>query len=673
MSASQQTVFEFGDFRIDPRKRSLARCGGEVIALTPKQFDTLLYLVENAGEVLDKDRIMDAVWPRMVVEENNLNQAISQLRRILGDDGAENRYILTVPRRGYRFVAEVQKNDNGSAASPPPAVATAGMPADPVDTPMTNPATVEPAQLVTMPAPATESAASTQPPAIDTLIRTAPRGNRAFLWAALIAVAILAVVVAGLWHPWQTPATTTVAVNVPSIAVLPFANFSGAKEDEFFSEGITEDLITQLAQVSGLKVISRTSMLAYRDSKKSLRDIAHELGVAHILQGSVRHSDTRFRINAQLIDPEREGHLWAKSYDRDIKDVLAVQSEVTAAIAEAMKAKLLAPEKDQLGRRARGNPEAFLAYLKGRHELRPQMILTLKKYDGAQAFFEEAMKLDPSSPLGAMGMADTYIANARQGLDTDANYAAAEKYALQALALDKTLGEAYAILARVHGPGQYNWRQAEIDAKRAVELAPGASSTWDSYRVSFLEPTGQLEEARAAQQRAVSLDPRDPLLLFRLALLHVWLGQCDQAIQQADTALQIFPDIILLHTVKVNCYEAEGKFNEAIAANRLTQAPWADKKTLDEAERAISIQGNKGYSRVMLARQIERAKSRNDVWYFAAVYAGMSGEWDEAFRYLDKAIDARDRNLVTLKNHWVFRTKHADPRYLAALKRMNLD
>ena len=175
------------------------------------------------------------------------------------------------------------------------------------------------------------------------------------------------------------------------------------------------------------------------------------------------------------------------------------------------------------------------------------------------------------------------------------------------------------------------------------------------------------------QQRAVSLDPRDPFLLFRLALLHVWLGQCDKAIKQAATALEIFPDVIILHSVKVNCFEAEGKFNEAITANRLTQAPWADKKTLDEAERAIAIQGDKGYSRVMLARQIERAKSRNDVWYYAAVYAGMSGEWDEAFRYLDKAIDARDRGLVTLKNHWAFRAKHADPRYLAALKRMNLE
>ena len=673
MSASQQTVFEFGDFRIDPRRRSLARCGGEVIALTPKQFDTLLYLVENADEVLDKDRIMDAVWPRMVVEENNLNQAISQLRRILGDDGAENRYILTVPRRGYRFVAEVRKNDNRSATSPPPAVATTNVPADPVDMPMTHPATAMPAQLVTMTAPVTESAASAQPPATDVVIRTAPRGNRAVFRAALIAVAILAVVAAGLWRPWQMPETTTVAVNGPSIAVLPFANFSGAKEDEFFSAGITEDLITQLAQISGLKVISRTSMLAYRDSKKSLRDIAHELGVAHILQGSVRRSDTRFRINAQLIDPEREGHLWAKSYDRDIKDVLAVQSEVTAAIAEAMKARLLAPEKDQLDRRARGNPEAFLAYLKGVHELRPKMVFTLKEYDGAQGFFEEAMRLDPTSPLGALGMADMYITKARVGLNIDANYAAAEKYALQALALDKTLGEAHAILARVHGPGQYNWRQAEIDAKRAVELAPGASNTWESYRIAFLEPTGRLEEALAAEQRAVSLDPRDPFLILRLALLHVWLGQCDQAIKQADTALEIFPYAIILHTVKVNCYEAEGKFSEAIAANRLTKAPWADKKTLDAAERAISIQGNRGYTRVMLAQQIEQAKSRKDVWYYAAVYAGMSGEWDEAFRYLDKAIDLRDRNLVTLKNHWVFREKHADPRYLAALKRMNLD
>ena len=277
-----------------------------------------------------------------------------------------------------------------------------------------------------------------------------------------------------------------------SIAVLPFANLGSDREDDFFGDGLTEDLLTQLAQIGELKVISRTSVLQYKGTKKPMRDIARELGVVHVLEGSVRRSGTRFRINAQLIDAERDEHLWAKTYDRDIKDVLAVQSEVTTDIAGALKARILADVRSTLDRRSRGNSEAFLAYLKGMHELRPQMSVTLKEYDGAQAFFEEAMKLDPSSPLGAMGMANMYILKARQGLDVDANYAAAEKYALQALALDKALGEAYGILARVHGPGQYNWRQAEIDAKRAVELAPGASSTWDSYRVSFLEPTGRL-------------------------------------------------------------------------------------------------------------------------------------------------------------------------------------
>ena len=467
-------------------------------------------------------------------------------------------------------------------------------------------------------------------------------------WPLATTILVLAGSIAGWLYfralPTTVPALSAHMERAKSIAVLPFANLGSDREDDFFGDGLTEDLLTQLAQIGELKVISRTSVLQYKGTKKPMRDIARELGVVHVLEGSVRRSGTRFRINAQLIDAERDEHLWAKTYDRDIKDVLAVQSEVTTDIAGALKARILADVRSTLDRRSRGNSEAFLAYLKGMHELRPQMSVTLKEYDGAQAFFEEAMKLDPSSPLGAMGMANMYILKARQGLDVDANYAAAEKYALQALALDKALGEAYGILARVHGPGQYNWRQAEIDAKRAVELAPGASSTWDSYRVGFLEPTGRLDEALAAQQRAVSLDPRDKFLLFRLAQLHYWLGQCDKAIPQAETALKIFPDFLILHSVKVTCYEAEGKFNEATAANRLTQTLWADKKTLDEAERAISIQGDKGYSRIMLARQIERAKSRNDVWYYAAVYAGMSGEWDEAFRYLDKAIDARDRD-----------------------------
>ena len=662
MSAVLQTVFEFGDFRIDPRKRVLARRNGEVIALTPKHFDTLLYLVENADEVLEKDRIMDAIWPRMVVEENNLNQAVSQLRRILGDDGTEHRFILTVPRRGYRFVAEVHATEDLPASSRPgPAVEAVVEPAFPV------PVSSRPAAPI---APATNDAA----------IRPVSNWRRfAIAGAAIVVLAVVAMIA---WRmSWRfsipMPAADKIVSNdspgEKSIAVLPFVNFSGAKEDEFFSEGITEDMVTQLAQISGLKVISRTSILEYKDSKKPLRDIARELGVAHILQGSVRRSETRFRINAQLIDPARDGHLWAKSYDRDIKDVLAVQSEVTAEIAAALKARLLEPEKDQLDKRARRNPEAYVAYLQGMHILRHRIVLSMTEYEKSVPYFDRVIALDPDSPLGYVGLAKFNLSQAQLGLSSAENYAKAEKLILRAIAVDAESAEAYIVLATIKGQGQWSWKEAEQASTRAIQLNPGNAAAWDTYRQNVLQPMARVEEAIIAQKRAISLDPVNAYLTWRLALQYVNQGQCDEAMRVARQAIEIDPSFTISHTIFVDCLEQLGRFEEAIAANRLVKGYWVNDALLDDAVAAYKRDGSSGYYRVFYDFQKRLSATRNDAFMFTAGFAMQLGERDEAFRLLNQAIDARDRNIFMLKTYFKFASVRDDPRYLAALKRLNLN
>ena len=295
-----------------------------------------------------------------------------------------------------------------------------------------------------------------------------------------------------------------------SIAVMPFVNFSGDKADEFFSEGITEDMVTQLAQIAELKVISRTSILQYKDSKKPLREIARELGVAHILQGSVRRGGDRFRITAQLIDPAREGHLWAKSYDRDIKDVLAVQSEVTREIAAALKAKLLAPEREKLARHAKGNPESHLLYRRGIYLIGVHRDRTEADIRQAQKYFERVIETDPASPLGYAGLAAYHIRSIAWGYAAPAEgYARADELVKKALAADEGAAEAHTMLAYVRGHGHWDWKGAEASARRSIELNPGDADAWDTLRATVLEPTGRLDEALDAQRRAVSLDPRN--------------------------------------------------------------------------------------------------------------------------------------------------------------------
>ncbi len=667
MNQGIQTLLEFGDFRIDSRKRVLSRRDGEAMSLTPKQFDTLLYLVENAGDVLEKDRMMAAIWPGMIVEENNLNQAISHLRRVLGDDGAEHRYILTVPRRGYRFVADVRVPAEPievvpvSSSPPPPEAARLDLSASAGN------AAPAPAATVVKPDAHHHATAS------DRHIWPAtPRFRLAAAGAALIAIVALAV------FAWRTPATDSAEPNRKSIAVLPFSNFSGAREDEFFSEGITEDLVTQLAQISDLKVISRTSILAYKDSKKSLREIARELGVAHILQGSVRRSDTRFRITAQLIDPAKEGHLWAKSYDRDIKDVLAVQSEVTAEIAAALKTRLLEPEKDQLEKRARSNPEAYVLYRKGAHLISIGPYRTKEDRQRARAYFERVIEMDPASPLGYAGLATYHFRSALVGDASWAEaYARAEALSKKALAADDRSVEANLTLAAVYSRGYWDWKKAEPYAKRAVELNPGDAEVWDGYSRSLLMPTGRLEEALAAQRRAVSLDPLNGFIAFNLASLLHYMNRCDEAIRQAGLNLELDPNFWLQHIVVARCHESNGRFMEAIAAYRRVKRPWLPDSVLDELQAKVNSPAAKAdprvYWRTRLAWSKKYGETVQDQHYFTAVFAAQAGEIDDAFRYLNRAIDQRDRDASVTKVDPQLDPMRNDPRFASVLKRLNLN
>src|SRR5215475_12678560 len=359
MQTASIRIYEFGGFQLDKAKRLVRRLDGTPVPLTPRVFETLLYMVEHHDAVLDKERIMEAVWPDSIVEENNLAQAISKLRQVFGETPGSHNYIVTVPGRGYRFVAEVNKR-NGDMVSRVP-----------LDS-MTTPTSIQ------WPTEADPTADR------DQLLPKARHGTSRSDWR-ILGAAITAIIVVGSTALFfvryrslpasvqapSSPAPADAALSVPariaekSIAVLPFENRSDEKENAYFADGIEDEILTRLSNIADLKVISRTSTRQYQSKPANLREIAKQLGVANILEGSVQKEADQVRVNVQLINVQSDSHLWADTYDRKLTDILGVESEIAKRIAESLQAKLTGREEQALAVKPTNNPEAYDAYLRG--------------------------------------------------------------------------------------------------------------------------------------------------------------------------------------------------------------------------------------------------------------------------------------------------------------------
>src|SRR6476660_5997727 len=351
MHASPANLYEFGAFQLDAAKRMLRRLDGTAVPLTSRVFDTLLFMVEHNDAVLDKERIMEAVWPDSIVEENNLAQAISKLRQVFGETPGSHSYIVTIPGRGYRFVAEVNERPTTSV------IAESQIPSpnfpDAADTPATTEVADSPIPLF----------------AVSDAQRRLPAKTR-WLWVTvLLAVAILSIAVlfvvrhrapnsfagAGTAKSAPTP--------VKSIAVLPFDNLSDEKQNAYFTAGVQDEITSNLARIADLKVISRTSANLYKSGNpRNSREIGQQLGVAHLLEGNVQRIGNRVRVNAQLIKANSDTHVWAQTYDRDVADLFAIQSEIAKAIAAQLHAKISLAEKLSIEQAPTADLDAFDLY-----------------------------------------------------------------------------------------------------------------------------------------------------------------------------------------------------------------------------------------------------------------------------------------------------------------------
>lgn len=480
------------------------------VPLTPRVFETLLYLVEHHDTVLDKERLMEAVWPDSIVEENNLTQNISTLRRVFGETPGSHHYIVTVPGRGYRFVADVKMRE-AEAGPQPRRIPEAAL----------APAENETEQVVSVAQP------NHRPSFRPTLLATA-------------AVLALSVAVLLFWrgrtqNPPETPARTPSAkIVIPekSIAVLPFANLSADKENAFFTEGVQDDILTALAKFAELKVISRTSVASYvAGPNRNLREIGQELGVANILEGSVRRAGGKVRVTAQLIETRTNTHLWAETYDRDLADVFAIQSDIAQRIATALEAKLAPEEKARLDARPTTNSEAYVLYVTARGT---------EDIIEAEKIYLQAIALDPGF---ALAYAQASILNS-WSVDDRARKAKARALAEEALLLSPALGEAHMALGLCLYWGEKNYDAALKEFQVAAATSPNNAEIY-SYIGGIYRRQGRWRESIASFERALSLDPRNRGFAFMAANNYLFVRDWPAATAGFNRALAIKPDFVL--------------------------------------------------------------------------------------------------------------------------------
>ena len=510
INAPPAQIYEFGDFRLDAEERLLWRADAEV-PLTPRVFDTLLYLVEHHDTVLDKERLMEAVWPDSIVEENNLTQNISTLRRVFGETPGSRQYIATVPGRGYRFVAKIKTREADARPQP------LGIPE----------------VAISRAAEKTEHVASV----------ALPERRRSLRAALLATAAVLALSVAALffWRdrtqkPPEAPAGTQSAkILLPekSIAVLPFANLSADQENAFFTEGVQDDILTALAKFADLKVISRTSVASYvAGPNRNLREIGQELGVANVLEGSVRRAGGKVRVTAQLIEMRTNTHLWAETYDRELADVFAIQSEIAQRIATALQAKLAPEEKARLDTRPTTNSEAYVLYLTARGT---------EDYVEAEKIYMQAIALDPGF---ALAYAQASILNSGFSVDDRARKARARALAEEALRLSPALGEAHMALGLCLHWGEKKYDAALKEFEVAAATSPNNAEIY-GYIGGIYRRQGRWRESIASFERARSLDPRNRSIAFMAANSYLFVRDWAAATAGFNRALAIKPDFVL--------------------------------------------------------------------------------------------------------------------------------
>jgi len=629
-SPARPNVVRFGSYEFNPDSKELRREGMRV-RLEGQPVAILKMLLDRRGELVTREELQKQLWPEdtFVDFEHSLNAAVKRLRAGLNDSADHPRYIETLARRGYRFVAPVNGTETG------------GESVDSV------PIESRPEGLVSF------------------------RRRRLWWLIAASTVFVVTVVAFGWRHPRQRPVAPAEAV-IRSLAVLPLQNLSGDPTQEYFADGMTEELIGRLSRIHGLQVISRTSAMHFKNTQLSVPEIAKLLGVDAIVEGSVIREGSQVRVHAQLIRGATDRHIWAEEYQREYRSILTVQQEVAQSIAERIEISLTPQERGSLASAHPVDPETYEDYLKGRYYFNQRTEGPLNRSIG---YFQQAIKRDPSYALAYCGLADAYaVLGFRGGMPSKDALSRAKAAALKAIKLDDTLAEPHASLAFIAETHEWDWATAEREYRRALELSPSDARTHHWY-AGYLMYMGRFEDGISEARRARDLDPLSLPLNNALAGRLLVASRYDEALAQVQKTLELNPNFAPAHQTLGWAYLHGGKREEAILEFRkaLQLSGTDDADLVLDLGFAYATAGNGPEARRILAK-LKKLHERGLVPSGSiAILYGALGELNEAFAWLEKAYEERDPQLtyLTVPGRRFDPLRH-DPRFQQLVHRIGL-
>lgn len=661
---------EFGDFVVDVRQRRLLRrTSGVPIPLTAKVFDTLLYFARHPGEVLDKDALLSAIWPGVVVEENSLTQNVSTLRQVLGEARGDHRYIVTVPRRGYEFVAEVTAHDTSSwppAVAAPPAERPTSVALTAAATPsLDSIAAVHAATpaVASIPADSTRSGAPVPVPA--SVPEHVPRRPALHLAIAIVSFAVLAI--AALFLVLTLRSRDGAAAPARVLAVLPFKPIVSAGRDESLELGMTESLIRSLSELDGTVLQPLSSVRRFNAPDQDPLAAGRALGVQAVLDGSLQREGRRLRVSARLLDVSDGRQLWSGSFDENLTTIFDVQDAIAHRVSEALRAPLSNRRSGQGLRRDTEDSQAYLLYANGRLSWSR---LTEQSLVQAIDYFEKAIARDSHYALAYAGLADCYAMLGVFGMRPPHDVFPRARQAVErALEIQPDLAAAHTTLGHIKIQYDLDWSGGLQEYARAVALDPNYAPTYH-YRGIVLAMHGLTERSLAELQRAQQLEPLWMAPRAATGNTLVYARRYDEAIAYLNKALALDDRADNARTFLGRAYLHSGRYDQALQefAKRRALAPGS----YGDVAQALALSGRRQEALEELERLRELSATRHvQALDFATVYASL-GEKEKAFEWLERAYQDRSTNLGFLAQDPTFDALHADARFNALVARIGV-
>jgi TolB-like protein/DNA-binding winged helix-turn-helix (wHTH) protein/Tfp pilus assembly protein PilF len=644
----------FGVFEAHLKAGELRKHGFR-LKLSEQPFQILAMLLARPGEIVSREQLRELLWPKdtFVDFDHGLNNAVMKLREVLGDSSEHPRFIETLPRRGYRFIAPVElRNASSNVSAPGSALA----------------------ELIP-----TQNVAPQPIPENSGLLRKVIEGQRKVHFALPRIAVLVAAVLAGsalisgitVHYVRGVNASKGKAVLSSSLVVLPLENLSGDKEQDYFADGMTDDLIANLVKIRSLRVISRSTAMAYKGTHKPLPQIANELNVDAVVEGTVMRVGNRVRITAELVQVSTDRHLWADTYESQIGDVLTLQNRVSSAIVDQIRINLTPEDKERLAKNPSVSPEAYEEYLKGRYYWNKR---SGEGFAKAIKYFENATHRDPQYALAYAGLADCYgIIGATIYGSIPAAEAApkAKAAAIRALEIDPSLAEAQISLATAKFNYDWDWAGAAEGFRRAIQLDPSYATAYQRYSLysiamgRFDDSLEQIKKARDLEPLSISINAS---FGWRLYLARDY----DRSIAQLRDTLEMDPAYEWAHLTLGQAYEQKGQYELALEElHRALDISHSSPLMVSALAHAYALSGNYSEALRLLAQLDAQAKKQYvSPFYVAIVYLGL-GKNDAAMNWLQKAYDDRSNGLVFLKVEPELDPLRSDRRFISLLRKLN--